>query len=297
MSSTQSINQSVIEQLTAMEAACAAIRKTLGLAELSVAAPATKGRKAKAKAERSDSEAEGEPKEKKPPSAWIVFSVRVQKQLRAAEEGLDKAEKTKVGTMNQFAGHLWGQKKEWADEEITAAWDGYTPPEVSKQTLEGKSKRSGASSTGSGEAGEPVADEVKDKKPRKPQSEETKAAAALKRAATKAAKAAKPAAAEAAKAAKPAAAEASEAEAEAEAVEVSPPVAAAPPKAKAKITPKPKKVDLALDPWSHDGEEYYKNERGDVLSTDGEWVGRWNGAAIDTTVPEPEDFDKLESRA
>jgi hypothetical protein len=286
MSSTQSINQSVIEQLTAMEAACAAIRKTLGLAELSVAAPATKGRKAKAKAERSDSEAEGEPKEKKPPSAWIVFSVRVQKQLRAAEEGLDKAEKTKVGTMNQFAGHLWGQKKEWADEEITAAWDGYTPPEVSKQTLEGKSKRSGASSTGSGEAGEPVADEVKAPKPRKPQSEETKAAAALKRAATKAAKAAKPEAPEAA-----------EAEAEAEAVEVSPPVAAAPPKAKAKITPKPKKVDLALDPWSHDGEEYYKNERGDVLSTDGEWVGRWNGAAIDTTVSEPEDFDKLESRA
>ena len=287
MSSTQSINQSVIEQLTAMEAACAAIRKTLGLAELSVAAPAAKGRKSKAKAERSDSEAEGEPKEKKPPSAWIVFSVRVQKQLRAAEEGLDKAEKTKVGTMNQFAGHLWGQKKEWADEEITAAWDGYTPPEVSKQTLEGKSKRSGASSTGSGEAGEPVADEVKAPKPRKPQSEETKAAAALKRAATKAAKAAK--------AAKPEAPEA--AEAEAEAVEVSPPAAAPLPKAKAKITPKPKKVDLALDPWSHDGEEYYKNERGDVLSTDGEWVGRWTGSAIDTSAPEPEDFDKLESRA
>lgn len=287
MSSTQSINQSVIEQLTAMEAACAAIRKTLGLAELSVAAPAPAKKGRKAKAERSDSEAEGEPKEKKPPSAWIVFSVRVQKLLRAAEEGLDKAEKTKVGTMNQFAGHLWGQKKEWADEEITAAWDGYTPPEVSKQTLEGKSKRSGASSTGSGEAGEPVADEVKAPKPRKPQSEETKAAAALKRAATKAAKAAKPEAPEAA-----------EAEAEAtEAVEVSPPAAAAPPKAKAKITPKPKKVDLALDPWSHDGEEYYKNERGDVLSTDGEWVGRWTGSAIDTSAPEPEDFDKLESRA
>ena len=266
MSSTQSINQSVIEQLTAMEAACAAIRKTLG-------------RKAKAKAERSDSEAEGEPKEKKPPSAWIVFSVRVQKLLRAAEEGLDKAEKTKVGTMNQFAGHLWGQKKEWTDEEITAAWDDYTPPEVSKQTLEGKSKRSGPSSTGSGEAGEPVADEVKETKPRKPQSEETKAAAALKRAATKAAKAAV----------------ASEAEAT-EAVEASPPVAAAQPKAKAKITPKPKKVDLALDPWSHEGEEYYKNERGDVLSTDGEWVGRWNGATIDTSAPEPEDFDRLESR-
>jgi hypothetical protein len=286
MSSTQSINQSVIEQLTAMEAACAAIRKTLGLAELSVATPATKARKSKAKAERSDSEAEGEPKEKKPPSAWIVFSVRVQKQLRVVEEGLDKAEKTKVGTMNQFAGHLWGQKKEWADEEITAAWDDYTPPEVSKQTLEGKSKRSGASSTGSGEAGEPVADEVKEKKPRKPQSEETKAAAALKRAATKAAKAAKPEAPEA-----------SEAEAEAEAVEAPPAAPPAAPKAKAKITPKPKKVDLALDPWSHDGEEYYKNERGDVLSADGEWVGRWTGSAIDTTVPEPEDFDKLESRA
>jgi hypothetical protein len=57
----------------------------------------------------------------------------------------------------------------------------------------------------------------------------------------------------------------------------------------------PKRVDLALDPWSHAGTEYYKNERGDVLNQDGEWVGFWNGSAI-AAVPEPADFDTLALR-
>ena len=68
------------------------------------------------------------------------------------------------------------------------------------------------------------------------------------------------------------------------------------PKPKAKITPKPKKVDLLLDSWEHDGVEYLKNERGDVVDEGGEWVGRWNGTIIDKSVVEPADFEQLTTR-
>ena len=230
--------------------------------------------------------------------------MRVQKILRPAEEGKDKAERTPVGTMNQFAGTLWAQVKEgkeWSDEEISAAWATFEPPAVSKQTLEGKSKRSG--STGSGEEAEPVADEPA-KKARKPQSEETKAAAAAKRAATKAKKAAEKASApaeeldeETEEAEAPAAAVGGGGSIAAAAPAPAAPAPAAAPKAKAKITAKPKKVvDLFLDPFEHEGEQYYKNGRGDVTNLDGEWLGRWTGSEIDTTVPEPADFGDITTR-
>jgi hypothetical protein len=201
-----------------------------------------------------------EPKEKKPPSAWIVFSSqRVGPLIRTLQEGLDKSEKSKVGTINQFAGTLWAQKKEWSDAEITSAWPDFTPPEVSKQA----EKRS-SSSVGSADAAEPVADV---KKARKPQSAETKAAAAAKRAATKAAK-----------------------------LIDDEPLGSVAPAPKKKIAAKPKKVDLALDTWEHDGVEYLKNERGDVVDEGGEWVGRWNGTIIDKSVPEPADCEQLTTR-
>ena len=55
-------------------------------------------------------------------------------------------------------------------------------------------------------------------------------------------------------------------------------------------------VDLTLERWEHDGTEYYRNDAGDVISTDGEWLGRWTGSAIDTSVPEPAYFDSLTTR-
>jgi hypothetical protein len=282
MSSTQNFQTNVTAELAALRAENAEMKIMLKeiLAQPPQSAPAATKKTKKTKAEPS-----GEPKEKKAPSAWIVFSSQqVQKLIRAAEEGMDKSEKSKVGTVNQFAGQLWSQRHEWSDEEITAAWAEFTPPEVSKQEAAGKSKRSG-SSTGSAAAAEPVADapDAGEKKARKPQSEETKKAAAVKRAATKAAKAA-------------AAPEAEEAEQPAD--EPAPaPVVAEKPKAKAKITAKPKKVvDLALDAWSHDGTEYLKNERNDVLTTDGEWVGVWDGKTINTAAPEPADFESLTTR-
>jgi hypothetical protein len=81
------------------------------------------------------------PKEKAP-HAWLQFSMRVQGLRRVAEEGCEKAERTKICTLNQFAGQLWGLKHEWADEEIAAAWTTFTPPALSKKELRRQSKAS-----------------------------------------------------------------------------------------------------------------------------------------------------------
>lgn len=302
MSSNQSVtkNQLIEAELSGVKAELSGMKAEMsgmkaeisGLrAELQKARPepsVKKPRAKKAKAEGSGDESE--PKEKRAPSAYIIFSSKVVGPLVRREiEGTET--KLSVGTITQFAGHLWAQKKEWSEDDILAEWESYTPPEVSKQALAGKNK---TSSTGSAEKKEPVADEkVESEKPKvkKTQSEEVKKAAAEKRAATKAKKAE--------------AAAAAVAEAEDQIEDLEPEVSAPPeplaivtpvPK-KAKIAPKPKKeLDLLLDPWTHDGEEYYKNERGDVVSRDGPWVGRWNGKIIDESVPEPMDFEQLTTR-
>ena len=237
-----------------------------------------------AKQPKIKAEPSGEPKEKRAPSAYITFYSKEVIPVIRALEAETQAEKVKVGVLTQFAGFLWKQRHEWSAEEIKEAWPTYTPPEESKQSVEGKNKRSGSVS-GSGDEAEPEADAEAPKKVRKPQSEETKKAAAAKRAATKAAKAALPAPMVGG------GAESEPAEAEAEAA------VATPAKPVKKITPKPKKVvDILLDAWEHDGTEYLKNERGDVLSSGGEWVGHWNGTELDTDAPEPADFDRLTTR-
>lgn len=310
ISEQMSANESVLKQLFVIEAAAAEIRKTLGLAELVPAAGQSSGKSKK-----------NEPKEKRPPSAWVVFSSqRVGSLVRKAEEGQEK--KSPVGVVNQFAGHLWGQKKEWTDEEILAAWPTFTPPEVSKQALKKSESVSGDEAekkTGKGSRG--------------PQSEEVKAAAKLKRAANKAKKEAEAAsqasggsqAAESSDEEETAADDTFE-EAEPEPVKPveapKPKPAEAKPKAEAKPVeaPKPKpaepnaeskpatkagkksikkewtKEELYCDEWEHDGDNYFKNERGDVLTTDGHWVGRWDGKKLDTNAAKPEDFSKIDVR-
>jgi hypothetical protein len=284
MSAIQSvIDQSVLDRLSMLEKRVDLIEK--------MPAPEPSAKKPRAK----DPDAP-----KRAPSAYIVFSSqRVGPVVRKAEEGQEK--KTPVGVINQFAGQLWGKKHEWEDEEILAAWPEFTPPEVSKQALKKNETGSVEKKTGKGSRG--------------PQSEEVKAAAKLKREANKA----KKAAAEAESKAE------SEGEAsESEEVPEPPPAPVAPPpaptvvkvivKAKEAVKPAtaavpapapkaapkaktPKKViDLLLDVWEHEGITYYKNERNDVLSTDNEWVGRWNGKKIDESVPEPADFESLTTR-
>lgn len=268
-----SANETILMQLTVLENACSEIRKALGLA------PVTSEKKSK-----KTSEPSGEPKEKRAPSDYIVFSSkRVGPLVHKAEEGKEK--KSRVGTVNQFAGFLWGQKKEWTDEEILAAWPLYTPPEVSKQAL----KKSSGSSTGSDRVSEsePVADEPKPtgKGSRGPQSEETKTKAKAKREENRVKKnAEKPVE-------KPV-------EDTFEEVESAPATLVAPvaPVLNQKIKAGKKVVDLWLDAWEHDGEHFFKNERGDVLTTDGAWAGHWNGKMLDISAPKPADFAQLDVR-
>jgi len=145
------------------------------------------------------------PKEKRAPSAYVLFSSRVGGIVHAAQAELPKEQKAKQTVIMQFTSPLWEQSKGgkvWEDQEILEAWRTFVPPEHSKQSL---AKAAAEAAAGGGESvptegvasGGPTKKESTEdsatenaKKPRKPQSEETKAAAALKRAATKAAKAA-----------------------------------------------------------------------------------------------------------
>ena len=169
------------------------------------------------------------------------------------------------------------------------------------KVAENASKKSG-SSTGSAEKAAPVADAVVvaapvAETPKKVLSPEHKAAmqagrlaAKMKRAAEAEAPAASNAAAAPASAAAPAAAPAS-------AAAPAKPAAPKPVKAK-KVVSAPvvvkKELDLNFSPWTHEGTEYIKNERGDVLSyPEAEWVGRFDGKKIDESVARPDDIDEF----
>ena len=132
--------------------------------------------------------------------------------------------------------------------------------------------------------------------------EEQKAAAKVKREAAKAAVAAAAAAAEAAAEAEKAA----KAEAKPLITGLGPSLSTAAlglsglasalnPVSKSKAAKKPlliapKKVDLSFFLWKHGDTTYYTNDRGDVVSEEFEWVGRYSGEVIDTSAAEPEDL-------
>jgi hypothetical protein len=61
-----------------------------------------------------------------------------------------------------------------------------------------------------------------------------------------------------------------------------------------KVAEKP--LDLSLFPWTFKGIEYYTNDRKDVLTKQRDWVGRFNGIAIDKTAPNPPDMADPEMR-
>jgi hypothetical protein len=162
-------------------------------------------------------------------------------------------------------------------------------------------KRSASASTGSGEREEPVADAegapVAKKSGRPKMTDEQKAAAKLKRDAKKAAGVVAPKAEEDG--------EFSDVPEDAAAA-AAPPASSAPPaaqpkkvimKSKAVAPPPPKPLDLTFFPWTYDGKKYITNDRGDVIEPEeGQWVGRFNGKSIDTSVPEPADMDSVEMR-
>jgi hypothetical protein len=240
---------------------------------------------------------------KREPNEWVKFTSRVRAILKADMEGQTTTNKKgetvarvpQPKEVTQTASALKERMGSISDEEILEAFRAYeaNPPAVSKMVLNGQdaasrkarsesksetsSQASAADSEDEAESEEPKTTE----KPKRKWSEEAKKAAAAKRAAKKAAK------------------EGSEPAATAAAPEVK---AAAPPAA-----PQAAEDDdgfereedeeeenplLAFAPWQFKKQEYLKNVRGDVLTTDMQWVGRYDEAkkGLNKNFPCPEDL-------
>lgn len=66
------------------------------------------------------------------------------------------------------------------------------------------------------------------------------------------------------------------------------------PKPKPKAKAVAKKTDSRFHRWTHDGTDYWKNARGDVVSSEMDWVGHWDGKKIDESAAQPEDLEQAE---
>ena len=223
---------------------------------------------------------------KKDPNAWVSFTQHVRSVLLAAGCELKgfvgqqycSVLKAKLPLLD--ANEKGKQEPDYsaiADEDIVSGFKSWTPPEQSKAAVAKASKPPSAEVSPVPAAPAAPAVPSTEKKTRKPQSEETKAGAALKRAATKAAKAAggeavvppKPTGPKPASAAAPK------------------PVAAAPPAAAEED-----EDVTSFAPTIIKGKPYIRNCRGDVMTEEYEWVGRYNETTktIDTKFPQPDDL-------
>ena len=243
-------------------------------------AVASSGKKAKKEKKVKDPNAP-----KKEPNAWVNFTQHVRSVLLAGgcelkgfvgqqycsvlKAKLPLLEKNEKGKQEPDYDAI-------SDEDILSGFKSWTPPEQSKAAAAKSSKSSSAVPSPVAPAPTPAAPTT-EKKARKPQSEETKAAAAAKRAATKAAKAA----------------------AAGEAVPAKPsgpkPATAAVPKPAAAAPPADEEIDITeFAPTIIKGKPYIRNARGDVMTEEYEWVGRYNEAtkSIDTKFPKPADLDE-----
>jgi hypothetical protein len=254
-----------------------ALRDVLGgKMNLSAVAVPAKGKRAK---KERDPDAP-----KREPNDWIKFTSHVRSVLATQmEEGKKVAPKavTQVSSALKEASLMPSA----SDEQIIAAYKNWlsNPPTVSKMVSEGrdkKSKKSVSSDDSSvksaatvASAAPPPAEDGK-KKGRKPMSEEAKKAAATKRAATKGA-ATKGAATKGAatKDSKPSKSEttsnaAGSAEDSSDGV-------------------------MDFEPFTWKKMELLKNARGDVLTSDMEWFGKWDTSAnkVDTSATQPADLD------
>ena len=217
------------------------------------------------------------------PNDWIKFTQRV-------SEALKKVEGTRPATIGkQFSSYLKDIKPyaDWTEHAIIESFKTWSPPEQSKMAAAGKTKKAKAASAAAsvdGSVSSPEG-EVAEKKPRKPQSEETKAAAKAKRAAT---------------AAKKAAAAAGGSSSAEETAEVAAPAPAPAAAASAAFKPKAVKAPATytleqlqdFNEFSHAGQTYGRNARGDVVDGEGNFVGRWTGKAIEA-CPAPADWSSI----
>jgi hypothetical protein len=223
---------------------------------------------------------------KKDPNAWVSFTQHVRKVLLAAGcelkgfEGQQYCSVLKAKLPLLEKNEKGKQEPDYsavADEDIVSGFKSWTPPEQSKAAVAKASKPPSAEASPVPAAPAVPAAPSAEKKERKPQSAETKAAAAIKRAATKAAKAA---GGEAVVPPKPTGPK---------------PTTAAAPKPVAAAPPAAAEEDedvTAFSPTIIKGKPYIRNCRGDVMTEEYEWVGRYNETTkiIDTKFPQPEDL-------
>ena len=192
---------------------------------------------------------------KKAPNDWILFTQQVRAALTAAgiKAGVEVTQfcgmlKAKNGDYSAWTPELvLAEHGSWQKPEKKASLPALVPVVAAPLAAPLAAPQQAAVAAVAAVAAEP---EAKAKKARKPQSEETKKAAAEKRAATKAKKAA----------AAPLPAS---------------PVAAA--------------EEIEFSTWTYKGTPYLKNENGDVLSEEYEWVGRYveKTNTIDRSVAKP----------
>lgn len=278
MSSTQMIVSMTRADLEALVQTAVQTALNNGGIPLSVA---VSGKKAKKEKKVKDPNAP-----KKDPNAWVNFTQQVRSVLLAAgcelkgfvgqqycsvlKAKLPLLEKNEKGKQEPDYSAI-------SDEDIVNGFKNWTPPEQSKASVAKASKASSVASSVPSAEPSPVVAPVAappstpagEKKKRAPQSAETKAAAALKRAATKAAKAA--------------------AEAPAAAVVPSKPTGPKP------VAAPVEEGDITeFAPTIIKGKPYIRNCRGDVMTEDYDWVGRYNEATktLDTKFPKPEDLDE-----
>jgi hypothetical protein len=323
------LEQSMAEQMAAM----AEMRKALGMGELALPGKAKKARKSKASSAASDAGSAAEPKEAKAPSAWntLVASTVAEMKQSGWESWTDLKgvswPASRRGTVKDKSGAereaFVFDGGEHDGKEPSPALGGMVRASFLKAQSDPAAaekarayhaklaeKRSASASTGSGEREEPVADAegapVAKKSGRPKMTDEQKAAAKVKREAKKAAEAAAPKAEPEAEDDGEFSDVPEEAAAPAAAPAPAPSAPPAPPaaqpkkvlmKPKAAAPPPPKKLDLTFFPWTYDGKKYITNDRGDVIEPEeGQWVGRFNGKSIDTSVPEPDDLEGVEMR-
>jgi hypothetical protein len=279
------------QRLAELEAQMAELRQSM--AELK-ASPAPKAKRAPKKA--AAEVPEGEEKVPKAPSAWNQLVAQTVSDMK--ENGWE--------SWTDLKGVVWPgsklatvkDKKSGAESEQYVydggEHDGKVPtpalggmvrssclkaqndPEAMRKALAHHAKLAEKRSQASGS----VAEGEAPKKGRAKMTEEQKATAAKKRAAKKAAEAT--------------AVEVEElemAEEESTTPVASPMVGGGSTKPAVKKAQKvvPKKLDLTLFPWTHDGTEYLTNDRQDVFDNQGDWVGRFNGTEIEE-MDEPEDL-------
>ena len=110
-------------ELSGLKAEISGLRAELQRTASEPSAKKVRAKKAKPEPSGEDSE----PKEKRAPSAYIIFSSQtVGPLVRRAIEGTER--KLPVGTITQFAAHLWASMKEWYEVEIPPQWESHTPP-------------------------------------------------------------------------------------------------------------------------------------------------------------------------